>query len=62
MSFLSLGNGKMGLKCGGLSWWQHFLCPHDLSKRLSNVRDMLHATYRLEIAICDSNERLPGER
>jgi hypothetical protein len=64
MSFLSLGSGKMAL----YTWWLHrggnISGDHMVSpKGLSNgTKDMLHATYRLKIAIFYWNKRhLPRE-
>jgi hypothetical protein len=37
------------------SWWQHFLWPPGLSQM--EHKDMLHATYRLKIAISYRNKR-----
>jgi hypothetical protein len=59
MSVLSLGRGKVAL----YMWWGHhgdnIPCNHMLSPRISQMehKDMLHATYRLKIAICHRHKR-----
>jgi hypothetical protein len=55
MSFLSLGNVKMILN----TWRLHHggSIPCDLMVSPKEHKDMLHATYRLKIAICDRRKR-----
>jgi hypothetical protein len=54
-----LMSGKMVLN----TWWLHhsgsISCDHMVSARVSQMehKDMLHATYRLKIAICYRNKR-----